>query len=179
MDMERRLSQVERRCRVLAGLVAVLVAGLAFVLLGGLAAEPELQDLVGKSLKLQTEDGRIWLLARPLESGGQLQLLSAPVAPSLGPPPGIALYSEQGNWYVAIMTDEGSPEAQPQALVAVQKTHPRLWLAPAEGPPFIDMGETEGGSGFIGISDRERRHVWSAPPGLADSDHEDGSKEGD
>jgi len=168
MDIEVRLGRMEKRCRVLGRVIAVLVAGFSFVVIGGLAKEPELQDLVGKSLKLQTEDGRVWLVARPVESGGQVQLLSTPTVPSFGPGPGIMLYSGQDNWYLGILTDEGEAEVQPRALFAIQNQHPRLWLCPAEGPPCIDMGEAEGGSGWIGISNRETRNVWSAPPGIAE-----------
>jgi len=111
----------------------VVMGGLfAFVLFGGLADESDATDLKGRSLTLTTDDGRVWLTAKPLESGGELRLLTTE------PNSGIQLSAETKQTLVGVSRTSLFPQVvlglsadgEPQLLMSRRAADPTasVWL---------------------------------------------------
>ena len=129
------------------------VALVAAVFLMGQGKEPKLRDLVGKSLTLRTEDGRVWLSARARKTGGELVLFSDP---KLGV--GITITAEKGRHFLEVV--EG-PLA-PQLMLGVAQDHPAIFMF-RDGTKIVEIGEHPDGHGVLGAFDKKGKPVWVAP----------------
>ncbi|MGQ0613270.1 MAG: hypothetical protein ACT4PV_05995 [Planctomycetaceae bacterium] len=97
-----RIDKLERECRRLRRMFALLVAALGVVL--GVAWAGSVDELVGKRLRLVDDKGNAWLVAEPSEGGGRLLL-------SDGTPfGGVELRAELANRWVALRGASGEPQ---------------------------------------------------------------------
>ena len=122
MATDERVNRLEREVRLLRWIVITFGGVILLITASGQAKEPELQDLVGKTLTLRTEDGRTWLTAGPKATGGEMRLYCW--QPTAGPTPGLTLLAEREQKYFGILDGQEFPLAN----LGVSDQRPSLML---------------------------------------------------
>jgi len=182
-SLEKRVRSLERRVQVGSYAMVVLGAVLVIALRNSgregdsdrgdpasahpgadarTASEAPLGALEGTSLTLRTAEGRVWLTATPLETGGELYLRSTGKQP-FHAPPGIHLRAEFDAQYAAF---SGGGDPFPPIWVGIQEDRPGILLSRPDGEQVVAIGLHPDGHGVVllGSGRPDERPVWYAPP---------------
>ena len=120
----------------------------------GAGDERELPDLTGRSLTLATKDGRAWLTARPLESGGVLKVHSTEVNG------GVSLRAEESQKFVAVSKDRLTPHV---ILGIDDDDSPSLLMTRVDGTLCVSIGDHPDGHGCSLMFDSRETPISKAP----------------
>jgi hypothetical protein len=135
----------------------LIAAIAALIVLTGQAGTSSPRALEGTSLLLRTEDGRVWLQALPLDTGGELVIHT--VDDTMGPPPGITLRAETGRKYVQI--SEG--QEFPLVHMGVLDSCPAFLMHRKDMTIATGMGLDLDGDGYIAAMNCEGQRIWAGP----------------
>ena len=160
---------LDRELRLQRLLTLVLGAAILFIAVSGQGQTTPAPELVGRSLTLVDQNGRVWLTARSTESGGELRIISG--GKSAGPPPGIALIAEESQKYVSVFDGRELPLVD----VGVSDHRPTIRLARSDLSISAVVSEHADGHGCMVVFDGQGNALWAAPKAT----RLDASREGD
>jgi len=152
MNDSGRLEELERECRRLRRMFALLVTGVGIVV--GVAWAGSADELVGRSLRLVDESGNPWLVAVPSRGGGSLKLSDGTM---FG---GIDLTAERDRKLVALRGFSG----EPQVMLAKEiRRYAGVGVFDMDGVQSAILMAHPDGQGALLTFDREQRLAAKFP----------------
>jgi hypothetical protein len=114
---------------------------------------PEPRDIVGRSLKLVTDDGRVWLHAFPRPDGGEVWLYAEE---RYG---GIRFLVSKEQKYVGVAIDS----VLPRAILGISGESPMLLMSREDASPILAVSEHPDGHGVAIMCDSSGEPIARLP----------------